>query len=403
MILVPVIAAGVTSFVRGRGTIATAVFAVLLMLWIYQVPYLLFGSFGHLSAMWAFLILLLIGAYLAEESPSPWLIVTGCGLAVAVGAVWFPLSALGVGGVLVLGARTWRLAAAKSKVVVLASSLVAMWCLYKQLKDVVGAGASDGVAHLESALTPLYAAKGGTATIDGPLFLVVLLILCCMGVVAARFDAVSNRWWRFGIGLVAYIALVFAGSYYLKVDIGYGPTKVAYICGFAALIAVIAIAVRQPLPQRAVYALMVVLFMASFVYGGAGAVLARSWPGGGTNPVWLKPIELVSAQQSPEDPRPIGCFSNQVYDSYSCTRWGSGMTESGNGPFLDYRLSVINQGDTAGAVQAMIDGGTMGNADLVVLELPSAANAWAWKLIASAGRVYGTDGNLLEPRPTPPS
>ena len=71
--------------------------------------------------------------------------------------------------------------------------------------------------------------------------------------------------------------------------------------------------------------------------------------------------------------------------------------------FLDYRLSVINEGDTAGAVQAMVDGGALGGADLVLLDLPAADNAWGWQLIANPGRVYGVDGRLIEPRPAPPA
>jgi hypothetical protein len=403
VILVPIIAAGLVGVLPFRGTIATATFAVLMMLWVYQVPYLLFGSYGHLSAMWAFLLLLLVGSLLAIDDLTPRLLPVALGLVMAGGAMWFPLTALGCAVVVVVTVRVFRGARPRHKAVTLVASLVALWCLYKQLKDVVGSGASEGVSHLQSALTPLYAAKGGTAAIDGPLFLAILLILLGLGVLASRLDYVSVRWWRWSLGLVAYIAVIYAGSYYLKVDIGYGPTKVAFICGMASLIGVLVIAVRQPLPQRAVYALMIVLFMASFVYGGGGAVLARSWPGGGVDPIWLKPIETVSAEQSPDDPRPIGCFSNQVYDSYACTRWASGMTLSGDGPFLDYRLSVINQGDSAGAVKAIVDGGALADSDLIVLELPSEANAWGWDLIAHADRVYGVDGKLIEPRPTPPA
>ena len=403
VIIVPIVAAGLIGVLPQRGAIATTVFAVLMMLWVYQVPYLLFGTYGHLSAMWAFLVLLLIASLIAIDEPTPWLLPVTCGLAIAGGAMWFPLTALGVVAVIVFGVRAWCGASLIGKLLVVGASLLSVWCLYKQLKDVVGAGASDGVSQLGSALTPLYAAKGGTAMIDGPLFLVVLLLLFGLGLVVSRFDAVSNRWWLMGLGLVAYVAAVFAGSYYLKVDIGYGPTKVAFICGFAALVIVIVIALRQPLPRRAVFALVLVLFMASFVYGGAGSVLSRAWPGGGTAPIWLEPIEAVSAQQTSETPRPIGCFSNQIYDSYACTRWASGMTLAGDGPFLDYRLSVINEGDTAGAVQAMVDGGALGGADLVLLDLPAADNAWGWQLIANAGRVYGVDGRLIEPRPAPPA
>ena len=74
-----------------------------------------------------------------------------------------------------------------------------------------------------------------------------------------------------------------------------------------------------------------------------------------------------------------------------------------DGSFLDYRLSVINEGDTAGAVQAMVDGGALGGADLVLLDLPAADNAWGWQLIANPGRVYGVDGRLIEPRAAPPA
>ena len=403
IILVPLVAVGLLQRLGERGIVGTFVFAILMIMWVYEVPFLLFGSYGHLSAMWAFVFLLITISYVAFEQISARVSIVGIGLLLALGAVWFPLTPLAIAGIVALVIRTWSGSTRVARFAIVVVGAVSMWALYKQFKDVIGSGASEGLGHLESALTPLYAAKGGTATIDGPLLLVAMIGLVGFAFAAARSDRWSVELWHCGVVLLAYVGLVFAGSYYLKVDIGYGPTKITFICGFAVVIVLLAIAVRQTMPPRAVVVLAVVMLMGSFVYGGAGPLLARSWPGAGSNPIWLKPVEAVGADQSASAPRGIGCFSNQIYDSYMCTRWASGVTLAGDGPFLDYRLSVINQGDSAATVKTMVDAGVLAATDLILLELPDKNNAWGWDLIREAGRVYGADGKAITVRPTPQS
>ncbi len=402
VLVTPVVAAGLLRQVRSRHPMVLVACALLLIAWVYQVPLLLFSNYGHLSAIWAFLFLIAMVSWGAFDAPHPRTLLVSSGLLIALGASWFPLAPLALILVVLIAARTWPGQTTRGRIAILGMSGVVAWCLYKQLKDVVGAGASDGVAQLESALTPLYAAQGGTAAIDPTLFFGALVGFVALAFLVPRSDQQVAPLWKAALVLLAYLGLVFAGSYYLKVGVGYGPTKVAFICGFAVVVLLLAVAMRQPMPSQAVVALVAVVFVGSLIYGGTGALLARSWPGPGSNPIWLAPIERVATSDAAAH-RAIGCFSKETFNTYMCTRWASAMTLAGDGPFLGYRLSVINAGDSAGVVKGLQESGVLKDTDLVVLDLPDEAHPWGWTLIQNAGRVYGLDGKLLDPRPVAPA
>ena len=398
ILITPLAAVGLYRRVAAHGAWVKVAFTGLLILWAYEVPLLLFASYGHLSAIWAFIFLLIGVSYLVFERTSSWASVVGAGLCLAFGSVWFPLIPLAAAVLVVVFVLGWHSRGIRGNVGIGLVVLLGITSLYEQLTAVIGAGAGDGFRGVETALLPLYAAKGGTAAIDS-----VLLALAVLGVVAVSFllkrsEVFVAGYWKAGLALIAYVTAVFGGSYYLKVEIGYGPTKIAFICGFVVVMALIAIVMRLAMPQKSVLAVFMALALGSFIYGGAGAILARSWPGPGSTPIWLSPIEKVASGQA--TPKPIGCFSNQSFDAYMCTRWAGGLTPSGDGAFLDYRLNVINEIDPSASIDAMIKAGTLKESDLIVLEEPDAAHAWGWRLIRDAGTVFRADGTRW---PDPPS
>ena len=157
------------------------------------------------------------------------------------------------------------------------------------------------------------------------------------------------------------------------------------------------------MPSRALVACVIALAMGSFIFGGMGDLLARTWPGGQTNPVWLAPVTTVAALDHGAVAPSLGCFSNDKSAAYFCTRWAAGLTPNGSVPFLDYRLQVVNEADPTQEIAGLVASGDLARSDLIMLDAPDAAHPWGWTLIENAGRVYGADGALLDPRPAPPA
>ena len=401
VLLTPLVATGLLRRCGVRSALPLALFAGVLIAWAYRVPFLLFLSYGHLTATWAFLFLLVAAAMLSFDSQRAGMIPMLSGLVFAMGTVWYPIFPLGVLGLLFIGWRCWRADRGWARIGGLAFAglmLVSLVALMAQAVGIVGAppGVSLGVSNL-------YAAQGGTATFDGTLqFLVPIAVVLIALVPMSLRPVMVDNLWRLMVVCVGYVGAVFAGAYLVKVGVGYGPTKVWFILGFAVVVGLVSLAPRFRMQPRGVVAVALALLMGSLFYGGTGDLLSRAWPGGGTDPVWLPAIQAV-AKADGGTPRPVACFSNDKYVGYLCTRWGAGLTTGEDFPFQDYRLHVAGELDPSEEINRLVSDGTLAKSDVIVMDMPDEGHAWGWTLIKSAGRVYGADGSLLEPRPTPPA
>ena len=397
VIFTPLIATGLLRGNRERSPFVLAGFALIAVGWALHIPLLLFASFGHLTATWAFLALLVGVALLACDEVRPWTTPVVGGVLFVVGTAWYPIFPLGLLGLGVAVLWVARSSAGTGRIVGIAVLAVAALMLLLQMVQAAGIGAPD---EASSNLTALYSAKGGTAAIDG---IVQVLMLCAIAGAAFVPKALMvpslDRTWRFALAGVAYVGLVFAGAYALKVGIGYGPTKVQFIVGSAIVIAVIASIVRLPLDLRAFVATAIVLAFGSFIYGASGDVLSRSWPGAANEPAWLSAVQSIAGQPGRAADRPVGCFSNDKMAAYFCTRWGAGLTTGNEQPFRDYRIDVANDVDPSAAIDRLIASGALAGSDVIMLDAPDEAHQWAWKLLQGAGAVYGPDGKQIEPKP----
>lgn len=401
VLLTPIAAAALLRRCGVRAAVPLALFAGILIAWAYRVPFLLFASYGHLTATWAFLFLLVGAAMLSFDTQRVGMVPMLSGLVFAFGTVWYPIFPLGVVGLLFIGWRCWKADRGWARVGGMAFAglmLVTLVALMAQAVGIVGAppGVSLGVSNL-------YAAQGGTATFDGALqFLVPIAVVLIALVPMSLRPVMVDNLWRLIVVCIGYVGAVFAGAYLVKVGVGYGPTKVWFILGFAVVIGLISIAPRFRMQPRAVVAVTLALFMGSLFYGGTGDLLSRAWPGGGMDPAWLPAVQAV-ANADDGKPRSVACFSNDKYVGYLCTRWGAGLTTGEGFPFQDYRLHVAGELDPTEEINRLVADGTLAKSDVIVMDLPDEGHAWAWTLIESAGRVYGADGALLDPRPTPPA
>jgi len=402
IVLTPLIAAGLLRRCSICSASVLVVFTLIVIGWAYHVPFLLFASYGHLTATWAFLFLLATVAVIAFDKQRAVIVPLLAGTIFAMAAVWYPIFPLGFVALVVVGWRSWRADVGVARIAALAVVALTALVLIAQMAQAVGLIGSPNKGS--SNVTSLYAAQGGTAALDGSLGLIVLISLVGLGFVPLTMAPQTlSTLWRSMLVAVSYVGIVFAGAFVAKVGLGYGPTKVWFILGFAVVVVLVSIVARLRLPTRAVVAAILVLSIGSFLWGGSGDVLSRSWPGGGTDPGWLPPIAAIAATENPSAPRPIGCFSNDKYNTYFCTRWGAGLTGASDVPFLDYRIQVMSDQDPTATVSELAASGQLAGSDIVVLDLPDEGHPWAWTLIKNAGRVYGADGALLDPRPTPPA
>lgn len=402
VLLTPVCAAALLRRLPMRSVLAILVFAAVTVAWAWHLPFLLFASYGHLTAVWAFLFLLTAAAALMFEPGRFVVVPVLAGVAFGAGATWYPIFPLGALILALVAYRVLRGEAGWRRIVGVAVATVAAIVLVLQTGQSVGLiNAPDDVPF---GIKNLYVAQGGTASLDGGLQLLVLIALVLLAAVpvARRPEGVDGLW-RLMVVAVGYVAAVFAGAQLLKAGIGYGPTKVWLIVGFAVVVGLIAIVPRLGMPTRVVVAAALVLTLGSLIYGGAGAALSRTWPGGGTDPQWLVALREATQSTDPAERRPLACVSNDKYAAYLCTRWGAGMTTGSVFPYLGYRLKVSQEQDPTPEIDALIADGTVARSDVIVLDPPDEARAWAWPLIENAGRVLGPDGMPIDPRPTPPT
>jgi hypothetical protein len=404
MIITPLVVVGLMRRSRLGGGAVIAVFAGLLALWALHVPYLLFGSYGHLSAIWAFLALVAVAVLVVGERLSARLVPVTVLLIYCVGAVWFPLIPLALGGLCFAAIALWRNEGVRGRISGLSTLLVgALVLLWQGGAYTLGVRDPGAVANVKGTLSVLYAAQGGTAALDGILQMLVLVGLVGLAFVPASKDGEVGRIWRLSLVATGYVAFVFLGAYALKVQDSYGTTKMWFVVGSAVAIALIAAISHLRLPPRAVVATVIALLVGSLFLGGTGQFLSRDWIGLPASPAWLPAITTVAAQDDPEDLHPLGCFSNDSLQAYLCTRWAAGLTLSGDPQFMTYRLQIVNQVDPTEEINRMRADGSLANSWLVLLDTPDADHAWGWSLIQDAGRVYDVNGNLMDPRPSPPS
>ena len=402
MVITPLVVVGLLRRSHLGGSVVIAIFAGLLALWALHVPYLLYGNYGHLSAIWAFLALVAVVVLLVHERLSARLVPITMLLIYFVGAVWFPLIPLALLGLGFAGVVLWRSEATLGRIVGLCVLFLGILVLLWQGgAGTLGIRDPGSLTNVKDALSGLYAAQGGTATLDGTLQILVLVGLVGLAFVTASRGGAVGSIWRLSLVATVYAAFVFLGAYFFRVQGGYGATKVWFVIGSAVAIALIATIPHLKLPPRAVLATIVALLVGSFFFGGTAPFFSRDWTGLPTNPTWLPAITTVSAQESPNDPHPVGCFSNDALQAYLCTRWAAGLTISGDSQFITYRLQFINQIDPTEEINRMKADGTLANSWLIVLDTPDAGHAWGWTLIENAGRVYDANGNVIDPRPTP--
>jgi len=402
VLLTPVCAVSLLRRLSLRSALAIVVFAAIAVAWAWYLPFLLFASYGHLTAVWAFLFLLTAAAALMFEPGRLAAVPALAGLAFGVGATWYPIFPLGAAALALIAYRLLRGEEGWRRIVgVIVAALTGLVLIFQTGQSVGLINAPDDVPF---GIKNLYVAQGGTASLDGGLQLLVLISLVVLATVpVARRPEGADGLWRLMIVAVAYVGAVFAGAQILKAGIGYGPTKVWLIVGFAVVVGLVTLAPRFSMPTRVVVAAALALTLGSLIYGGAGAALSRTWPGGGTDPQWLVALRTASESMDPSARRPIACVSNDKYAAYLCTRWGAGMTTGSAFPYLGYRLKVSQEQDPTSEIDALIADGTVARSDVIVLDPPDEARAWAWPLIENAGRVLGPDGMPIDPRPTPPT
>jgi hypothetical protein len=373
-------------------------FTLVLIAWAYRVPFLLFASFGHLSAIWAVVLLVGLSVFFLRASQSRATLAIGLGLALAVGGIWFPIAPLGIAAIWVVLAMTWSGMGTALRV---AAGVVALISTYALASQIPVAEGGDPTVPQES-FSSLYAAQGGTATLDATLLLVALVGVALLGWLSANRGGELSRASTLTICGVLYVAAVYGGAYFLRVGIGYGPTKVAYVIGSVLIVVLIAAMPRIELPARVAVSILAVLAFGSLIYGGGSDIASRSWPGDPPPPPWLEPLERVVDQVGESSVAPIGCVSSSKWSSYLCTRWGAALTSGGDGTFLAYRLAVANDLDVGPAVDDLASRGLLAKSDVIVVDEPRNSDAPAWVLIADAGRVFGPNGSELTPRPTRP-
>ncbi len=393
MILVPVAVAGGFRSGSSRSGLRALAFFVVAVLLVFGQASVLFSNYGHLSAIWFFIALIAMGGLLAFEITALASLPLIVGTAAFAGAVWFPAAPLSIVVIVVIGYRLWRGSSVRTRIVLGVTATACVFALFLQLRLVLGLANGGGLGVLRDGLTSVYASQGGTATLNALVGVVLLIAFVALSLLAGRLDVESRRILNFVAMLVGYTAAVWIGANLLKSLSGYGPVKVEYLAGWVAVVMLIAVGARVQIGWRGSAAVLVALLMFGLGHGDIARTLQRAWPGQGSDPVWLTAIQKAMPVEG--GTRPVGCFSNDKWAAYFCTRWAGGLTSAGDGLFLSYRLQVVNEQDPAGVVAALITQGLMQQSDVIVLDSPDAAHPWGWDMIAHAGRVYDATGRLI--------
>jgi hypothetical protein len=241
---IPIVVASLLVGKIGFKPLAAAAFVLMLIAWAYRVPFLLFASYGHLSAIRAVLFLIGLVVFFMRARKSTATLFVGMGLALAVGTVWFSIAALGMGAAGAVLVITWSGIGRYARALGIAGFVVVTYVLVRQLP--VSAGDNPAIPH--ETFSSLYAAQGGTASIDATLFVVILIGVAGLSWLGARFGRELSRTSTLAICGVLYIGAVYVGAYALRVGVGYGPTKVAFVVGSVVLVLLLSAVPRFVLP-----------------------------------------------------------------------------------------------------------------------------------------------------------
>jgi hypothetical protein len=404
ILLTPLVAAGLLRGMRNHGALVGGAFSIVLVLWALRLPFDLYATYGHLTAVLAFVLLLAVVGLAQERADSVWLFPLVAIVAFAVGAAWFPIIPLALIGLGILAVVAFRQLAGRSRVVGVALAGVAMLPLLLQLlMDTFGVGRGASASAVRETVTGLYAAQGGTASLDAVLQLAVLVGIAGVPFLPGMRDRAVQRPWVLILVGALYVFAVYGGSSYLRVSIGYGPTKLWFVIGWAAIVVLVSLPSRMTLPRRASVGVLVALALGSMFYGGAGAFTARSFYGTPDVPDWFAGAAIMASQErASSQPHALACFANDNFQTYRCTRWAASLSNAGDNGFINYRLQIVNGVDPAAEIARLRDEGSLKNSWLLLVDEPDADHPWAWDLIAEVERVYGRDGQVIESRPTPP-
>ncbi len=404
ILLTPIVAAGLLRGMRTHGALVGGAFSIVVVLWALRLPFDLYATYGHLTAVLAFVLLLAVVGLAQERVDSVWVYPLTALVAFAVGAAWFPIIPLALMGLGILAIVALRTLNGNARVVGVALTGVAMLPLLLQLLlDTFGVGRGASASAVRETVTGLYAAQGGTASLDAVLQLAVLVGIAGVPFLPGMRDRAVQRPWVLILVGALYVFAVYGGSNFLRVSIGYGPTKLWFVIGWAAIVVLVSLPSRMTLPRRASVGVLVALALGSMFYGGAGAFTARSFYGTPDVPDWFAGVAIMAGQERASgQPHPLACFANDNFQTYRCTRWAASLSNAGDNGFIGYRLQIVNGVDPAAEIARLRDEGALKNSWLLLVDEPDADHPWAWDLIAEVERVYGRDGQVIDPRPAPP-
>lgn len=400
IILCPLISAALLRKLANASRLAVIAFTALLFCWAYAVPSLLALNFGHLSAIWVFLTLLLVASFFAFEHHGLSAIPLGVGLLLVLAGLWFPIAPLAIALVIGLCLITVREHGNMARGLVLIALGLAAVAMIVQLKRSGIAIGTDPTA-LSDSIGGLYLSPGGAPEANPLLTILTLVGTVGLAFLATRLGRPETNLFWFLVAMLLYMVAVYAGSNLLGVGDGsYGVKKMTFVLVAAAAVVLIAAAARTGLQGKPLVAVLVSLAIGSFLLGGAGSLLIRSWPGVGEYPSWLAAVTRVVDSQTATTPRPIVCIGGESpIVTYSCTRWAGALTRAGDAAFLNYRLSEINGGTEGGTiVKRLQQEGTLADSDVVFLGRPTKATWWADTLLKYGGRVFGPTGEPLKQR-----
>lgn len=401
IILSPLVAASVVRGMAKRPWPVTVIFTLIVFAWAFGLPATLFLSAGHLSATWAFLGVLLLISFWAFDLDGIWILPAGLAIALFVGAAWFPIAPLAGVVAIVIAALSVRRSGRRTRAIVLGITVLAIVALLIQLHR-SGVGIGTDATGLVNSIKGLYASQGGTAELDGLLVAAALGGITLLAFEAKRLGQAGTRLSTILLLILAFLIAIYAGGYLLQVPGSYGSKKLTYVLGYASLIVLIGALARANINGRSLAAVIAVLAFTSLTYGGGGQLLQRAWPGDGSKPTWLKPVEAAVARQDPKRPRPVVCFGPDAMTTYLCTRWAGALTAAGDGAYLGYRLDVVHNGSKnwKSILRGLKEDGTLRDSDVVFLTQPVDGTPWGWTLARNGGRLFGPYGNRL-PTPEP--
>lgn len=380
--------------VRWEPWAIAAGFTLITFIWAFLVPSQLATQFGHLSAACAFVAILLSAAFLASTELRTANLVVGLALMLVVAEIWFPVAPLAALAAIAILAALFSRLRPRGKVLAGLAGL-AIGASVLLVLERSGISVVTNLGSVKNQVKTLYEASGGTASIE-EIFLVLslagaLALAACAGAAGNRARALSAA----SVIIIAYLGLLAAMAALLGISPdSYGLTKVTFVCGYAVAVIVIAAAPQVLRDRRALIAAAFSLFLAAFLFGGARNFLTRSWPGDGTKPAWITPLDASLNGMKGGAARPIACVSPTPLEAYLCTRWVGAVGPGGESTYQLYREELFNNAGVLPAryFRPLARNGTLDASDFLILGKPTSSMPW-FKLVKRSGaRLYGIDG-----------